>query len=45
MKDNGFPTVTFKQYLDAVNRYCSEEERKEIYRQMGQYLLEGVIDD
>ena len=45
MKDNGFPTVTLEQYLDAVNRHCSAEERKEIHRQLGQYLLEGVIDD
>lgn len=38
-------SVTLEQYLETVNRHCSAEERKEIHRQMGQYLLEGAIDD
>ena len=45
MNDKAFPIVTLEKYLETVNRHCSTEERKEIFRQMGQYLLEGVIDD
>jgi hypothetical protein len=45
MTDKGFSTVNIEQCLEVINRQYSAEERKEIYRQMGQYLLEGVIDD
>ena len=38
-------SVSLDMYLETVNRHCSAEERKEIFRQMGQYLLEGTIDD
>ena len=45
MNDKAFHEVTLEKYLETVNRYCSTEEKKDIHRQMGQYLLEGVIDD
>ena len=36
--------ITLEQYLETVNRHCSAEERKEIHRQLGQYILEGRCD-
>ena len=45
MIDNGFSTVTLEQYLETVNKHCSAEERKEIHRKLGQYILEGTFDD
>ena len=45
MNDKDIRTLTLEQYLEAVYRTCSAEERKEIHRKLGQYILEGTFDD
>lgn len=46
MIDDGFfHGMTMEKYLETVNQHCSKEERNEIHRQLGQYILEGTIDD